>query len=291
MKRVLLALTMALASFSALAAGPVTFCTGGPGGAYEALGSLVGGSIAKKLSVELEVINTGGSIENAELLKDGDCVLAVMQADAVAGRGLPRDISVTDAHKEAIFWIHGKEGVANFTYLTKKENVDRAIAYVVGSGAEVTVKNFATIDTDYAAVKTVEFDDWAEAASAASQGYTMRAGVRIPVAGMLYVGRPGFISPDITEDYADALSIGEIDESSFGKVKDSNDNPLYFTCELSSKGDSGIKVDTWGKPDTYCVRAQVVYNNAYHSKLDPKEARVVKRAVMKGIDSNLKTLR
>lgn len=291
MKRFMSALAMLLVSWSAFAVEPITFCTGGEGGAYEALGNLVGGSIAKKLSVELYVINTGGSIENAELLKDGDCILAVMQADAVVGRGLPRDISVTDAHKEAIFWIHGKEGVANFTQLTKKENVSKAIAYVTGSGAEITVKNFSAIDTDYASVKTIEFDDWAEAASATAQGYTMRAGVRIPVAGMLYVGRPGFISPDITEDYADSLSIGEIDENSFGKVKDSNDNPLYFTCELSPKGDSGIKADTWGSPDTYCVRAQVVYNNSYHSNLPPKEARVVKRAVMKGIDSNLKTLR
>jgi len=270
---------------------PLTICTGGEGGAYEALGNQIGGDIAKKTGAQLDVINTGGSIENAELMSSGDCYMAIMQGDAVVSRSMPRDVSVTNAHTEAVYWIHGKDGLKDLADITDKNNANRAVAIVGGSGAEVTLDNFAKVDEDYKNVRSVEFDDWYAVAEAASQGYTMKAGVRVNIAGLLYVGRPGFIPKDITEDFGKQLTIGEIDESSFGNTKDLNGNPLYYKCAIAKNQTNGLEVDTWGKPDTYCMNAAVVYNNAYTDGLEPKEARDVKRAVSKGINGVLKAVR
>ncbi len=293
MKRFLIGALLAIASTAALAVPQdLTFCTGGEGGAYEALGQTIGGEIARKTGAKLDVVNTGGSVENAQLMKEGDCVMAIMQADAVTSLGLPRDISVTNAHTEAVFWIHGKTGVKNFDDMKDEENLVRAVAYVSGSGAEVTVRNFGNVSEDFKNIKTVEFDDWYSAAEAVNQGFTMKGGVRIEVGGMIYVGRPGLITNEITDDFKETLSIGEIKASAFGKAKDRNENPLYFACKIDNKGDSGIPSDnSWTNISTYCMSAQVVYNNSWHADLDKKEARNVKRAVAKSINSNLKAVR
>lgn len=293
MKKLFVGLALALASVVAHAApAELSFCTGGVGGAYEALGQGIGGDIAKKIGTKLEVVNTGGSVENAAMLKEGDCAMAIMQADAVTSLGLPRDITVTNAHTEVVFWIHGKGGVKTFSDMAKAENSTRAVGYVSGSGAEVTVKNFGQVDSDYTNVKTVEFDDWLEAAEAASQGFAMKSGVRVEVAGIIYVGRPGFITTDITDEYKDSLWIGEIGEDSFAQAKDRNENALYTPYELSSKGDSGIPSDNkMFDISTYAMSAQIVYNNAYHAGLDTKEARAIKRAVSKAISANVKAVR
>ncbi len=292
MKKMLLGvIALFMASIAWADVKPLTICTGGEGGAYEALGSQIGTDISRKIGAQLDVINTGGSIENAELMSDGSCYMAIMQGDAVVSKGLPRSISVTNAHTEAVFWIFGKDGVSDFADLTSKDGSGKAVAIVAGSGAEVTLDNFGLVDKDYKDMRTVEFDDWYMAAEAAAQGYTMKAGVRVNIAGLLYVGRPGFIPKDITEDFGAKLTVGEIDESSFGKAKDLAGNPLYFTCELTEKQTNGIKTHTWGKPDTYCMNAAVVYNEAYTDGLDKKQAREVKRAISRGINGTLKAVR
>jgi hypothetical protein len=46
-----------------------------------------------------------------------------------------------------------------------------------------------------------------------------------------------------------------------------------------------------GKPDTYCLRAQIVFNNDYLKSMQPDEAKKVRRAVDKGINSVVKVVR
>lgn len=268
------------------------FCGGGEGGFYERLAKTIGGEVANKTGSKLNVHTTGGSVENSEKMSDGDCDIAVIQADAVASLPLPTDIKVTDAHTEAVYWIFGKTGVSDFGDMESGDKAKRyALATVSGSGGEVTLKNFIKTDSDYEDVRTVEFEDWYGAAEAVAQGYTMKAGVRIEIAGMIYVSRPGAISTDITEDFGDQLTIGEISDDSFASAKDVNDNALYVHCPIQSKDTSGVRTSTLLSPDTYCLKAQIVYNNEYHKGLSQKEARVVRRSVDKSINSVLKALR
>jgi len=296
MKKLFLSAVMAFFTVSLAYAGdPLTVCTGGPGGAYEALGKEIGKAITDKVKVtaptELKVLNTGGSIENAQRLTNGTCAMAIMQGDAVASRGLPRDIKVTNAHEEVIYWIHGKEGLKDFADLSKTENKNLGVAIVTGSGAQITIENFGNVDEDYKDLNLIPFEDWEYAAEATANGATRVAGKDVKIAGMLYVGRAGFIPGAITNDYSQDLTVGEVDESSFTNAKDYNGNQLYTSCAIKN-GDTGpLKTDTWGKPDTLCMRAQVVFNNEFLASYAETEQRALRKAVMQGTNQILRNSR
>lgn len=294
MKKMVLAVLAMMFATSAFATAPkLTFCTGAEGGYYVDLGDTIGKKIIDKTKGELVLLNTGGSVENAELMKDGDCVLAIMQADAVVNLPLPTGIKVTDSHEEVIFWIHGPSGLKDFGQIETDANTARyAVALVSGSGGEVTMNNFGKIDEDYKQVRPVMFDSWDEAAEAAAQGYTMVAGVRVEIAGLLYVGRAGFVSKDIIEDYSDLLTVGDIIDRDFADVQDFNGNKLYRACEINEEMTSGLKTDnTISDQESYCVRGQVVYNTDYHKTVGGAEGKALKKAVNKAIASTVKSVR
>lgn len=294
MKRItlMLGLVLALAGTAQAAPSPLTFCTGGEGGFYESLGQAIGKAITRNTGAELDVFNTGGSVENAQLMKDGECSIAILQADVVTSMPLPSDIKVSDAHTEIVYWLHGRSGVDDFGKMENDSIAEKyAFAAVSGSGALVTVRNWIKTDKDYEGARIVEFEDWYSAAEAVAQGYVSKAGVRIEIAGMLYIGRAGKITTDITEDFGNQILIGEVNDSSFASAKDVNSNPLYTACSIDNQAASGLKTSTTLSPDTYCLRAQVVYNNDYHKDLPAKEQRSVRRAVDKGINSIVKAVR
>lgn len=293
MKRLIVAALLGLAAQASFAADvpPLRFCTGGEGGFYERLGQAIGGAIVKQTKGQLDVINTGGSVENAEKMKDGECDIAIMQADAVISLPMPTDIKVVDSHTEVVYWLHSKAGVDDFGKMDSSSNSGKfAVAEVSGSGALTTVKNWVKIDKGYEGVRIVEFDDWYSAAEAVAQGYVTKAGVRIEIAGMLYVGRPGGLPADITEDFGGQIKVGQVKDGDFAKPVDANDNPLYSKCSVAET--NGLETSTtFGKPDTYCMRAQVVFNNAYLAPLPTAEAKKVRRSIDKGINSTVKVVR
>lgn len=291
MKNMFLALLIAIVPMWALAEDTApasradfTLCTGGAGGTYEGMGyRILGRDVTDKLLAKGKVINTGGSVDNAEMLKTGECIAAIIQADVFESQSPLRDATVIDGYKEAIFWLHGEKGVDDFQDLSGSKG-ERAVVVVKGSGAEATLSNFKQIDKDYANVKVVSVDDWYEAATAAAQGYIVISKARIDVAGMVYIGRPGNITNEITADFGKRLSVGNIEESSFGKVKDANGNPIYFTCDIDSKSTNGIKIDnTFTDPETYCMNSQVVYNNEYFNDMKATDARNAKRVLQRSI--------
>lgn len=284
---ILLALLLTVSGLASATPSTLNFCTGGEGGFYQDLGTAIGNSIVKGTGIQLEVLTTGGSVENAELMKDGDCDIAIMQADAAVTKPLPTDVKIVDGHTELVYWLHGKTGVDDFGKMEEDSVAKKyAFAAVAGSGALVTVRNWIETDSDYKGAVVVEFDDWYAAAEAVAQGYVKKAGVTVEIAGMLYIGRPGKITSDITEDFGAQILIGEVNDSSFANAKDVNGNPLYTECAVDAKQTNGLKTSTLTSPDTYCLRAQIVYNNAWHQG-DKK----LRRGVDKGINSIVKAVR
>jgi len=294
MKKMLVAvLAMMAMSFNALAIEGKTlnFCGGAEGGFYESFAKQIANDVAKAAKVQVEVLQTEGSVSSAQMLKDGDCDVAILQADAVISRPLPSDIAVSDAHKEAIYWLFGKGGVSDFGDMSDKEHKNKGIAVVEGSGAEVTLRNFGNVDKDFKDLNIIVFDDWFSAAKAAADGKVRRAKNDIPIAGMVYIGRPGNISSEITGEFKEDLTIGEIDVSSFKGVKDAIGGQLYSTCELTDKQTNGLKTSTRLKPDTYCVNAQIVYNNELFDGLDKKDVRLLRKSLDKAIVQNVRQQR
>ena len=64
---------------------------------------------------------------------------------------------------------------------------------------------------------------------------TTITGVKVEIAGMLYISRPGKISTDITEDFGPSLTIGQVEDSSFQSSKDANGNPTGY-LERNAEG-------------------------------------------------------
>lgn len=292
MKKMFLVVGAMMALSSAVfAAEPkeLKFCTGAEGGFYESFGTQVGGDIKKKSKglVTVKYINTEGSVSSAQMLKDGDCDIAILQADAVISRSMPADIAISDAHQEAIYWLHSKKGVEDFADLTEDKFKGRGIAIVNGSGAEVTLRNFGIVNKDYKDLNIIGFDDWFSAAKAASEGKIRRAGNDILIAGMIYVGRPGNVSSQITDDFKEDLTIGSIKDSDFTDVKDGNGNPLYVSCKLGES--NGLKTDgSFSDPKSICVRAQIVYNNELFADMETKPARELRKAIDQSIVQNVR---
>lgn len=288
------AVLLMMASMSVFA-GPdkLNFCSGGEGGAYYDLGVDIGNKIVSRSNkdganpIKNNVLITGGSVDNADRLKEGECDIGILQADVVTTQPLPANIKVIDAHRETAFWLFGKKGIEDFGRMEDDEVAKKyAVAAVAGSGALVTIKNWVETDKDYAGVRIVEFEDWYQAAEATAQGHYQVAGVKVQIAGMLYIGRPGKITTDITEDFGNQLMVGEVNDGSFASFKDFNGQPLYTSCTVGAKDSNGIKLDTIGSADTYCLNAQVVYNMAWHNG----DSRL-RKDVDKGINGIVKSIR
>ena len=284
--------------FSAFAqAAPPTnlkFCTGGVGGFYEGLGTSIGGKITNDIGNTLKVINTGGSVENAKRLKQGDCDIAIIQSDAVITQPMPASFKAVNAHEEVVYWLYPKGGEVDDFGDMEDDSVAKkyAFATVKGSGASVTLNNWIKTDKDYAGAVPVEFKDWYSAAEAVAQGFTMDSGVRVDIAGMLYIGRAGMLPADITSDFGGQILVGEVNDDSFANAKDANGNPLYTHCGIPKDKTSGLgRSNSISDQATYCLRAQVVFNNAYLNGLDEAETTLVRRAVDKGINSTVKVVR
>lgn len=283
MKHLLIAVLVMLGSYGTVqAADPTkfTFCGGADGGYYNKIAEQLAHDLKSRAKLDVAVTQTGGSVENAEGLKDGSCTAAIVQADVGSVKSLPVNIKATDSHQETIYWMHGVKGLENFTDLSDEKNAARfRVATVAGSGAEVTLQNFGIADKDYEKVFTVKFDDWLQAAEAVANGYTVRNGGRVEIAGLIYVGRPNNISSDITSRFATKIKIGSISESAFKTPRDSNGNPLYFSCKIDQGKTNGLETDSWSKPSTYCLNAQIVVNQDYYSTLDKATARNLQRKV------------
>lgn len=294
-KGLLMAALLGLACTAQAAPPPeLKFCTGGVGGFYEGLGTSIGGKITNEIGNKLKVLTTGGSVDNAKKLKAGDCDIAIIQADAVITQPMPASFKAVNAHEEVVYWLYPKGGeVDDFGDMEDDKVMKKyAFATVKGSGASVTLNNWIKTDKDYAGAVPVEFKDWYSAAEAVAQGFTMDSGVRVDIAGMLYIGRIGMLPADITSDFGTQIKVGEVNDSSFENAKDANGNPLYTKCEIAKGKTSGLEgPGSFGGLDTYCLRAQVVFNNAYLTGLDEAETTAVRRAVDKGINSTVKVVR
>lgn len=57
---------------------PVRYCTGVPGGNYD----FTGIAIKRQLPQHLELVNTGGSMDNLAKVDKGECEAAIVQSDA-----------------------------------------------------------------------------------------------------------------------------------------------------------------------------------------------------------------
>lgn len=281
LKAAVAAIAVAFASTAAQA--EIGIATGGEGGTYERLGMLIKQSItaqaAKKFpDLEVEVLNSSGSVENIELLNSGDATVAVIQADVLNVMKPNSRYRAKKAHRETVFWIYNKDhGIRDLSDLEGKK--DYALVLVEGSGAQVTMQSFVAEDGGY----KVNYDTaiWAldlyEAVDIVASGQWEGR----KVAGALYVG--GKIPNEIGADFSNRVGVGEATDGDFDGAKDINGEKLYQTCEISDGILSGLKTDTFFKSETVCVNAMVIYTTGGTD-------REMERLISKGVNKTLRNV-
>jgi TRAP-type uncharacterized transport system substrate-binding protein len=273
----LLAAAVCVASTSA--ADDFVIATGGEGGGYERQGKILATHIDKQLNkakqrMDIEVINSTGSVENLELLNSGEAQMAIVQADAM--NVMPPSISfkAKASQIETVFWVYNVKN--DFDDLEDVEGTDALIVLVDGSGAMVTMQSFAKEDSGYK--KTLDnailADDLYDAFDIVSEG--KQNGKK--VAGLLYVSTR--IPSEVATDFKGKVLIGEATDSDFNDAEDVNGDSLYTNCDVN-KAMAGGLTDSWGSIETVCVQSMVVYNT-------DMENRKIAKAVKKGVNKALR---
>ena len=253
--------------------------TGSEGGGYERLGHMIVAQISKqakknKVDFDFIVINSNGSIENIENINSGDAQAAIVQADALNIMSPTVPFKAKSAHTETVYWIYNvKHGYSDLEDIEGNKKV--GLVLVDGSGAVVTMQSFAQEDSGYKVNfdNAIYADDLYDAFDIVSEGSSN--GVK--VAGLLYVGSQ--IPVEVAHDFKGKVAVGEATDSDFNDAEDVNGDPLYTNCEVVKAKTFGL-VDSWGSPDTVCVKAMVIYTNDFDDK---KEARAVKKGVTKAL--------
>lgn len=285
MKKLLIATTLVLGSFTATA-DDLVIATGSEGGGYEKLGYEIAKSVSTQVSkskgkveLDIEVVNSTGSVENLEMFNDGDVQIAIVQGDSLSLYPPSKSFKSKTAHTEVVYWfLNKKNDIEDLSDL--EGDTDKLVVIVEGSGAEVTWHNFAKEDTGYKVnvdKGTIYADDLYEAFEIVSEGiYEGKT-----VAGLLYVTKSGKISPELRADFGKKVVIGEATDSDFNDAKDENGNSLYTTCEVDKKGAANFETVTTFSPDTICMKAKVIYSDDFEDKK-------TKRVISKGITKALK---
>lgn len=269
-----------------VSANEVTIATGEHGKGYYTVGKQVGAAIvkraeSKRVPVTVNIMTTAGSVENLELLNDGDVDVAIAQMDAINVAQMSRGILAKPYGTETVFWVYNKKhGILDLEDI--EGNEDYVIVLVEGSGAQVTMRSFAQEDAGYLynLNSAVLVDSAYDAADLVSQGKVLSGPSKgKKVAGLIYVGSS--MTSEISEDFNN-LVIGELTDGDFNDAVDINGEGLYTSCDISSKITDAMPVGTILDPDTVCVRAAVVYAADIEGKLGSVVKRGVNRATSGG---------
>lgn len=277
---------------------------GGDGGAFLTLAESIGDSISsvlQKYNVTGKGIETAGSLENIDLINDGDVPVAVLQGDAgdmaMDNGTLPPGIKIKRGHMEEIVWLFNKKNGFKDAEDIEGSKTD-LIVVTDGSGALATLENWVREDSGYQANLDnviLADSDW-DAADIAATGMYNRNGTNYKVAGMLLVTRTAASSnfADIVSDFGKELSIGSLGDGDFNDAVDVNGDKIYETVVIDTKKIKNKigQVDSFGGQKTLGVRSMVVYNPKWVSDHieDSKQRKKVRSGINRGIVAVTKTL-
>lgn len=243
-------------------------------GSYYDIGETIAEGLRKK-GIKATNIESGGSIMNIDRLNDGEVSAALVQKDAINMH--PLSISYVAkplTKKEKIFWVFNKK----LGYQDVKDvegNTDVLIVVVEGSGAEVTLQNFAKEDEGYKPNYSTALyvDEVYDAVELVANGdYKGK-----PVVGMLHVGSS--LPTNEVKDFRQYVLVGEATDKDFNDFTDDKGDHLYESCSIDSNVMGGLDKSTTFSPDTVCVDAVLVYNTDHPD--NRKAKRVINRTANK----------
>jgi len=245
---------LAMGSVAAMAETPsANFCTGGAKGNYYFAGMAVGRATAGTLNIN--VIETQGSIDNLKRMERGECDVAIVQEDALNifkadNPGTTLSIEpLTAIYKEYAHLVCSKEmGIDSITELAKGNKV---LVGPLGGGSYVTWRGFIAADKDYGLISTGP-ETGARALLKIKGGTDAQC--------MMFVS--GLNSAPIKEldrNSDDKLTLVEIDDGTLDNLKNEKGEKVYQFAKIPAKIYPNIGGGSaW---DTVTVNAVIVVNS------------------------------
>lgn len=281
MKHTLIALAAActcLTAVSAHAAEKLHLCTAAQNGNYY----FAGAQIAQQArgTLDVDVLETRGSMENLERIEKGECDGAIVQSDAFTAyqRQYPKSILKLERsaalYNELVHLLCNRaRGITKITKLTGKDVV--AVGKN-GAGSAVTWDGFVTADAKtYKPVQTAPIDGERALAKVADgtdvQCMLFTAGLNTP-----------FIK-DVATAYKGKIVLVPTDDSDIKDVKDAKGGRLYEYVEIPSGMYKGIQDGTFSSAvPTIAVTALLVVNSDWADAHDREYSRLLE-AVRKAL--------
>jgi TRAP transporter TAXI family solute receptor len=249
------------------------FGTGRAGGWYDRYGQLL-----KKDApgIDVELKNTGGSIENLRMLANGEIDMAIIQSDALAfmepGKQLVSE-QATLYPEYAQLIANRKSGIKSIKDIDPRKH----FVYVgpKGSGAALTWEALGDQIAFYKKIPA-KFGDYAEALAEVE---------RNPRALMLFVG--GLRSDFLKKAEQDAeksgnLRLVQLDDKRFAKKRDSHGNAIYKIADIPSDIYPSLQKG-WifsGSVDTLAVQAVLVLRTDWAQRFGPEAMDVLSKALL-----------
>ncbi|MCA9365182.1 MAG: hypothetical protein KC736_04780 [Candidatus Moranbacteria bacterium] len=219
----------------------ITICTGGPLGRYAQYGKLLSERLSKNYTII--VVNTQGSVENAEKLADGTCDFAIMQHDVA--KHVPGIAHLARLFDEYPHMICNHNLVPSVDSIGDLADFPGTIAVAVGgerSGSRATFLNLANLDNDYG---KSNFDP---VSLDTLEGVAMLIGGNLQC--LWFVSGIGPEYMELIDRYKKILFMVEVNDSSF------NDTGEYAFAKIP-KDAYVLTKSWWGDYDTFAVHSDL----------------------------------
>ena len=244
-----------------LGADTLRLCTGSPGKTYHAVGEKLA-ELLPELSanaLQVEVIATGGSIDNLTKLVEGECDAAIAQGDAVAFFVDHVREDAADAFKLhtplfkelSLLLCSEDSGVDEIEDLLDLDNPVVA-AGAMGSGSLATWLTFRAIKPEYEQVKVMP-QNGAEGAMAVANG-------EASCVFEVIAPQSDFVQAlNDNETIADGIGFAEVDDDFSGHEIDGQE--IYSRVEFDDERYDNIS--SWGDPELVAIMAYLVVGNEW----------------------------
>lgn len=245
----------ALAFMSTSSEAAMRLCSGGKTGNYFYSASVIQ-SMAKGV-LDIEVVETQGSMDNLKRLTNGQCDAAIVQSDAqlvFAQENPGNALSVEPLaalYPEYAHLVCTKElGIDSITDL---KPTNKVLVGGLGSGSYVTWKSFAMANKErYGKIETGN-DTGAVALLKLKNG-------RDAQCMMFVTGLNSGTIKELDKNSAGKLTLVEIDDGRFDNAVDSRGEKVYKFSKIPATAYPNLSNGSWGDWDTITVDATVVVN-------------------------------
>lgn len=239
MKNIIIASAIILMSATAFAQTPqnIRFCSGPSGGNYEFSALEIAKNYNSSGKGKIDVINTRGSIENLDKLRDNQCDIAIVQNDALrvynkSSRNAQKVERLGKLYNEYVHFICNRK--SNITRITQLSPAITVAIGPQGSGSSVTWESFKQSDEKlYGPIPTVPFGGL-KAVEKTAEGTEAQC--------MIFTSalRSSYVVNDIDAIHGKNLVLADADDSDFDNAKDANQS-IYSREEIPSDTYKGLQ--------------------------------------------------